>query len=76
MSEVTPHRPGDRVVEVPPPPRWAVRAACSSALSATVGFIPLHAIPTQTSLTCRARTGGRTRLRAGPTGKITSRLEY
>ncbi|WP_067474634.1 hypothetical protein [Actinomadura hibisca] len=27
-----------------PVPRWAVRAACASAFSATVGFIPLHAV--------------------------------
>ncbi|WP_199548313.1 hypothetical protein [Streptomyces sp. N35] len=29
---------------VPPPPRRAVRAAYASALSATAGFIPLHAV--------------------------------
>jgi hypothetical protein len=27
-----------------PVPRWAVRAAYASALSATIGFIPLHAV--------------------------------
>lgn len=37
-------RPGDAAAEVSLPPRWAVRAAHASALSATVGFIPLHAI--------------------------------
>ncbi|WP_457027986.1 hypothetical protein [Kitasatospora sp. P5_F3] len=30
--------------EVPPPPRWAVRAAYASALSATLGFVPLHTV--------------------------------
>ncbi|WP_058043718.1 hypothetical protein [Streptomyces roseifaciens] len=44
MSEFAVRRPGNAVAEVPPPPRWAVRAACASALSATVGFIPLHAV--------------------------------
>jgi hypothetical protein len=29
---------------VRPAPRWAVRAAWASALSATIGFIPLHAV--------------------------------
>ncbi|MEU7576263.1 hypothetical protein AB0B50_01470 [Streptomyces sp. NPDC041068] len=45
MSEytVTVPRPGT-AAEVPPPSRRAVRAACASALSATVGFIPLHAV--------------------------------
>ncbi|MER7170005.1 hypothetical protein [Streptomyces mesophilus] len=32
------------VPTLPPPPRRAVRAAYASALSATVGFIPLHAV--------------------------------
>ncbi|NUW40847.1 hypothetical protein [Nonomuraea rhodomycinica] len=27
-----------------PVPRWAVRAAYASALSATIGFVPLHAV--------------------------------
>ena len=27
-----------------PVPRWAMRAAYASALSATIGFIPLHAV--------------------------------
>ncbi|MFK8843887.1 hypothetical protein [Streptomyces sp. Ac-502] len=36
--------PADTLAEIPPPPRWAVRAAYASALSATVGFIPIHAI--------------------------------
>ncbi|MFE5869260.1 hypothetical protein ACFQ6V_11470 [Streptomyces roseifaciens] len=44
MSEFTIRRTGNAVAEVPPPPRWAVRAAYASALSATVGFIPLHAL--------------------------------
>ncbi|GAB7035572.1 hypothetical protein AB0G35_26205 [Streptomyces sp. NPDC021749] len=44
MSEFTVPRPGSAVAEVPPPPRWAVRAAYASALSATVGFIPIHAV--------------------------------
>ncbi|MFD7666804.1 hypothetical protein [Streptomyces sp. NPDC059788] len=43
-SECTAPRPGNAVAEVAPPPRWAVRAAVASALSATVGFIPVHAI--------------------------------
>ncbi|MFF3389891.1 hypothetical protein ACFYW1_02885 [Streptomyces sp. NPDC002669] len=44
MPEFTVSRPEGTVAEVPPPPRWAVRAAHASALSATAGFIPLHAV--------------------------------
>lgn len=44
MPEFTVPRPEGAVAEVPPPSRRAVRAARASALSATVGFIPLHAI--------------------------------
>ncbi|KQV04657.1 MULTISPECIES: hypothetical protein [unclassified Kitasatospora] len=40
MSASTAARP----TEVPPPPRWAVRAAYASALSATLGFVPLHTV--------------------------------
>ncbi|MFC9234903.1 hypothetical protein ACFTZK_00105 [Streptomyces decoyicus] len=32
------------MLRIRPPPRWVVRAAYASALSATVGFIPLHAV--------------------------------
>lgn len=44
MSEYAVRRSGIETAEVPPPPRWAVRSAYASALSATVGFIPLHAV--------------------------------
>ncbi|MBL1091681.1 MULTISPECIES: hypothetical protein [Streptomyces] len=44
MSESAVRSPRIEMGEVPPPPRWAVRAAYASALSATVGFIPLHAV--------------------------------
>ncbi|MEV5596452.1 hypothetical protein [Streptomyces sp. NPDC052496] len=44
MSPHAAPRSGFTAAEVPPPPRWAVRAAYASALSATVGFIPIHAI--------------------------------
>ncbi|MFB6504380.1 hypothetical protein ACFYXP_29740 [Streptomyces sp. NPDC002466] len=44
MPKSTLPRSEGTVAEVPPPPRWAVRAAHASALSATVGFIPLHAV--------------------------------
>ncbi|MCX5384606.1 hypothetical protein [Streptomyces sp. NBC_00083] len=44
MSECAISRSGTAVAEVPSPPRWAVRAAYASALSATAGFIPLHAV--------------------------------
>lgn len=44
MSAFITSHPGDTAAEIPPPPRWAVRAAYASALSATVGFIPIHAI--------------------------------
>ncbi|RSO31073.1 hypothetical protein DMH15_24890 [Streptomyces sp. WAC 06725] len=44
MPEFAVPRPENTVAEVPPPPRWAVRAAYASALSATVGFIPIHAV--------------------------------
>ncbi|MFJ6789430.1 hypothetical protein [Streptomyces angustmyceticus] len=44
MSAFAAPRPGNAVAQDPAPPRWAVRAAYASALSATVGFIPLHAV--------------------------------
>ncbi|MER0443479.1 hypothetical protein ABR738_02660 [Streptomyces sp. Edi4] len=40
MSEVT----APAGTDISPPPQRAVRAAYASALSATVGFIPLHAV--------------------------------
>ncbi|MGI5447604.1 hypothetical protein ACQEVM_17885 [Streptomyces sp. CA-243310] len=44
MSKVAVLRPEPAVVDVPLPSRRAVRAAYASAFSATVGFIPLHAV--------------------------------
>ncbi|MEU9031989.1 hypothetical protein AB0D46_31625 [Streptomyces sp. NPDC048383] len=44
MSGITAHRSGAAAADIPPPPRRAVRAAYASAFSATVGFIPLHAV--------------------------------
>ncbi|REK92096.1 hypothetical protein DY245_00660 [Streptomyces inhibens] len=44
MSAVTVPRGPVAVAETPPPSRRAVRAAYASAFSATLGFIPLHAV--------------------------------
>ncbi|MGK4585319.1 hypothetical protein [Kitasatospora sp. HPMI-4] len=44
MSQVSVPRPEPAAADVPPPSRRALRAAYASALSATVGFIPLHSV--------------------------------
>ncbi|TYC68188.1 hypothetical protein EH183_40845 [Streptomyces sp. CB01881] len=43
MSAPTMPHPGTGATGIPRPPRRAVRAAYASALSATLGFVPLHA---------------------------------
>jgi hypothetical protein len=44
MSEAAVLRPEPAVADIPRPSRRAVTAAYASALSATAGFIPLHAV--------------------------------
>ncbi|WP_327280123.1 MULTISPECIES: hypothetical protein [unclassified Streptomyces] len=44
MSEAAVLHPEPAVADVPPPSRRVVRAAYASAFSATVGFVPLHAV--------------------------------